>query len=112
MDSLFTPDSRMRLTILTSGISTGVANTDAANDVVLGNGQIIANLAESVAVEARAADGRVFMLPVEFAGAQGSLLGLDQVNIVLAPELRGAGSVQLTLIVNGIRSNALTAVVQ
>jgi uncharacterized protein (TIGR03437 family) len=111
-DSPFQFDSRTRLTILTSGISTGVANTNGANDVLLPTGQIIANLAESVAVEARASDGRVFFLPVEFAGAQGTLLGLDQVNVALVPELRGAGSVQLTIVVNGIRSNSLRAVVQ
>lgn len=109
---LFQPDSRTRLTMLTSGISTGVANTNLANDVLLRNGQAIANLAEWVTVEARASDGTVFMLPVEFAGAQGSLAGLDQVNFVLAPELQGAGPVELTLIVNGVRSNTMRATLQ
>jgi uncharacterized protein (TIGR03437 family) len=79
---------------------------------VLRDGQIIANLAESVTVEARAGDGRVFTLPVEFAGAQGTLAGLDQVNVVLVPELRGVGSVQLTLVVNGVKSNTMKATVQ
>ena len=63
-------------------------------------------------VEARTSDGTVFTLPVEFAGAQGTLLGLDQVNVVLVPELRGAGSVQLTLVVNGVRSNTMKATLQ
>jgi len=111
-DGLFRPDFRTRLLILTSGISTGVANTDQANDVLLSNGQTIVNLAESVTVEARASDGRVFNLAVDFAGAQGSLAGLDQVNVVLVPELRGAGSVELTLIVNGVRSNTMRATLQ
>lgn len=111
-DSLFLFDTRTRLTILTSGISTGVENTSSANDVLLGNGEVIANLAESVTVEARASDGRVFMLPVEFAGAQGTLPGLDQVNVVLVPELSGAGSVQLTVIVNGVRSNTMRTTVR
>jgi uncharacterized protein (TIGR03437 family) len=106
-DSLFLLDSRTRLTILTSGISTGVTNTNTGNDVLLGTGQVIENLTESVAVEARASDGRVFMLPVEFAGAQSTLPGLDQVNVVLAPELQGAGQVQLTIVVNGVRSNTM-----
>lgn len=109
---LFLPDTLTRLTILTSGISTGVVNTNSANDVLLGNGQIIPNLAESVTVEARASDGRVFMLPVEFAGAQGALAGLDQVNVVLVPELRDAGSVQLTVVVNGVRSNTMRAILR
>ena len=38
--------------------------------------------------------------------------GLDQINVVLVPELQGAGTVDLTLIVNGRRSNAPTIVVQ
>jgi uncharacterized protein (TIGR03437 family) len=70
------------------------------------------NFAESVAVEARLGDGRVYLLPVEFAGAQGVLPGLDQVNVRLIPELRGAGTVQLTLILGGRRSNAPTIVIQ
>lgn len=111
-NGLFGLDSRLRLTILTSGISTGVANTNSANDVVLADGQVLVNLAESVTVEARKNDGTVFTLPVEFAGSQGTLAGLDQVNVVLVPELRGAGSVQLTLVVNGVRSNAMRATVQ
>lgn len=109
---LFLPVSRTRLTILASGISTGIANTNTGNDLLLATGRILENLAESVAVEARLGDGRVFMLPVEFAGAQGTLVGLDQVNVALVPELRGAGSVQLTLIVNGVRSNPMRLTVQ
>jgi len=111
-DSPLLPDSRTRLTILTSGISTGVANTNTANDVLLNNGQIIANLAESVTVEARTSDNRVILLPIEFAGAQGSLVGLDQVNVVLVPGLIGAGPVQLTLVVNGVRSNTMSVTLQ
>jgi uncharacterized protein (TIGR03437 family) len=109
---VFRPDPRTRLTILTSGISTGAANTNSANDVLLGNGKTIANLAESVAVEARTSDDKVYMLAVEFAGAQGTLAGLDQVNVALASELRGAGSVQLTLVVNGVRSNTMRVMLQ
>jgi uncharacterized protein (TIGR03437 family) len=45
-------------------------------------------------------------LPVEFVGAvEGRLPGLDQVNVLLHPELRGAGLVDLTIIINGQRSN-------
>jgi uncharacterized protein (TIGR03437 family) len=57
-------------------------------------------------VEARLSDGRVFMLPVEFAGLQGVLPGLDLVNVILVPELKGAGNVQLTIIIAGERSNS------
>jgi uncharacterized protein (TIGR03437 family) len=105
-------DTRTRLSIWASGISTGVTNTNFSNDVWLSNGQMLENLAESVTVEARTADGRVFSLPVEYAGVQGSVPGLDQVNAVLVPELGGAGQVQLTIIVAGQRGNTRTIIVQ
>jgi uncharacterized protein (TIGR03437 family) len=46
------------------------------------------------------------MLPVEFAGALGTASPFEQVNVLLLPDLRGAGTVQLTLIINGQRSNS------
>ena len=73
--------------------------------------KVRANFAESVSVEARLSDGRIYNLPVEFAGEQGVLPGLDQVTVRLITELKGAGSVQLTLIINGQRSNAPTVFV-
>jgi uncharacterized protein (TIGR03437 family) len=72
---------------------------------------VIPNLAESVIVEAHTQDGRIYKLPVEFAGAQGIVPGLDQLNLVLIPELQGAGTVDLTVIVNGQRSNAPTILI-
>ncbi len=104
-------DKRTRLTIFAAGISGSAANTDPSNDVSVG-GKVIPNVAESVVVEAHTPDGRIYRLPVEFAGAQGGVPGLDQINVVLIPELQGAGAVDLTLIVNGQRSNAPTIVVQ
>ena len=98
-------DTQTRLSILASGLSTGLTNTDVSNDVFLGNGQLTANYAEAVQVEARTADGRVFMLPVEFAGANGALRGLDQVTVRLTSDLAGAGDVQITVIAGGRRSN-------
>lgn len=105
-------DLRTRLSILATGISTGITNTNFSNDIWLGNGQVLANLAESVVVEARTAGGAVVRLPVEYAGKQGVLSGLDQVNVILSRELAGAGSVQLTVVVGGARSNPVTIVVQ
>ncbi|MEA2175328.1 MAG: hypothetical protein QOD00_2920 [Blastocatellia bacterium] len=105
-------DKRTRLLLYTTGISGGgVLNTNPDNDVRTSRG-VIANLAESVSVEALTRDGRVLQLPVEFAGAQGGLLGLDQVNVILLPELRGAGSVELTLIAGGQRSNSMTVMIK
>jgi uncharacterized protein (TIGR03437 family) len=103
-------DKRTRLTFFATGISGSAVNTDTTNDVTLG-ATVIANFSESVIVEAHTQDGRVYQLPVEFAGAQGGFPGLDQINVVLIPELHGAGSVDLTLIINGQRSNASTIVV-
>jgi uncharacterized protein (TIGR03437 family) len=100
----FGPDKRTRLMIMATGISNGAANSNAANDVRTGTGTIV-NLAESVRVEARTRDGRVFSLPVEFAGLASRFLGLEQVNVVLIPELQGAGGVELTIIVGTERSN-------
>jgi len=105
------PDKRTRLTFFATGVSGSAANTNTANDVNL-DGSILPNLAESVTVEARTQDNRVYQLPVEFAGAHGSVPGLDQINVVLVPQLEGAGRVDLALIVNGRRSNAPTIVVR
>ncbi|HKQ99577.1 MAG TPA: IPT/TIG domain-containing protein [Pyrinomonadaceae bacterium] len=100
-------DKRTRLMLLATGISNGAANQSAANDIPTGSATLI-NVAESVAVEARTSDGRVMQLPVEYAGAQGRFPGLDQVNFVLVPELKGAGNVELTVIVGTQRSNKVT----
>lgn len=110
--SLYGLDSRTRVAIWASGISTGITNSDTSNDIFMGLGQVIENLSESVKVEARTSDGTVYLLPVEFAGTPGTLPGLDQVNAVLVPELRGAGTVELTIVVGTVRSNTMTITVQ
>jgi len=107
----FGSDKRTRLTFFATGVSGSAANTDATNDIAMGTG-LIANLAESVVIEAHTQDGHVYQLPVEFAGSQGGLPGLDQINVVLIPALQGAGAVDLTLIINGQRSSAPTIVVR
>jgi uncharacterized protein (TIGR03437 family) len=43
-----------------------------------------------------------------FAGAQGTYAGLDQVNVALPQSLRGAGSVNVSLMVDGTASNTVT----
>jgi uncharacterized protein (TIGR03437 family) len=104
----FGTDKRTRLMLMATGISGGsVPNTNVNNDIHLGNG-VLENYAESVAVEARVPDGRVFLLPVEFAGRQNMWGGLDQINIVLVSELKSVGTVTLTLIVGDQRSNSTT----
>jgi uncharacterized protein (TIGR03437 family) len=90
--------------LMATGISSGAANSNPANDISVGSSTIL-NLAESVKVQARTRDGRTFSLPVEYAGAAGSFPGLEQINFVLIPELQGAGEVELTIIVGTERSN-------
>jgi uncharacterized protein (TIGR03437 family) len=107
----FGPDKRTRLSLFATGISGGAVNLNTTNDVTV-DGITRPNFAESVSVEARCSNGQVFTLPVEFAGAQGVLPGLDQVNVILIPELQNAGTVSLTLIINGQRSNAPTIFVR
>jgi uncharacterized protein (TIGR03437 family) len=108
----FGNDKRTRLQLFAAGFSAGAANTDSTNDIQLGDGVVLPNLAESVTVEARTSDGRVYQLPVEYAGTQGHLAGADQINCVLVPQLRGAGSVDLTIIVGGQRSNTVQIIVR
>jgi uncharacterized protein (TIGR03437 family) len=108
----FNLDGKSRISIWASGISTGIPNVSTNNDVVLGDGRILQNVAEEILVEARLADGRSYLLQAEYAGPQGSIAGLDQINVVLLPELRGAGNVQLTILVGNVRSNTMGIVVQ
>jgi uncharacterized protein (TIGR03437 family) len=99
-------DSATRLTIIATGVMSGLADSNLSNDVWI-NGKLTQNLAESVTVEARTSDGRVFNLPVEYAGVQGDQQGIEQVNFILVPDLAGAGNVQLTVTAGGRRSNTM-----
>jgi uncharacterized protein (TIGR03437 family) len=47
---------------------------------------------------------------VAFAGAQSGSAGLDQVNVLLPAELKGAGRVELVVTADGVASNAVTVV--
>jgi uncharacterized protein (TIGR03437 family) len=104
-------DDRTRLSIFATGISAVAQNPNTSNDIKV-DGKTRVNYAESISIEARLSNGQVYTLPVEFAGAQGMLPGLDQINIILIPQLKGAGTVQLTLIVGGQRSNAPTVFIK
>jgi hypothetical protein len=103
----FGPDKRTRVRLYATGVSNTAANTNPANDLFV-NGFLEPNRAESVMVEARLADGSLYNLPVEFAGIAGTVPGLDQVTVILIPQMRGVGTVILTLIINGLRSNSGT----
>lgn len=105
-------DKRTRLSLFATGISGSVSNSDITNDIKLGGGVVRPNFAESITVEALLSNGRVYTLPVEFAGPQGLLPGLDQINVRLIPELKNAGIVQLTLVIGGRRSNTPTVIIK
>ncbi|HYE15122.1 MAG TPA: hypothetical protein VD968_11820, partial [Pyrinomonadaceae bacterium] len=101
-------DRRTRLMIFATGLR-GAANADAANDV---RAPARANVAESVAVEARLQNGLVYWLPVEYAGAAAARQsGVDQVNALLPNQLSESGVVELTIVVGGKRSNTARIVV-
>ncbi|HVF49592.1 MAG TPA: hypothetical protein VNA19_05875 [Pyrinomonadaceae bacterium] len=104
-------DQRTRVMLFATGIR-AAANFESANDVRKGNGVVLANLAESVAVQARLSDGRTYLLPVEYAGAQGQYAGVDQITVRLIQELQGAGNVELTIVVDGQHSNTATITVR
>jgi len=103
----FSVDLRTRITIFSTGVRSVAQNTNPANDLLIG-GTVVPNYAESVVVEARRSDGTVFLLPVEFAGTFGAVQALEQVNAVLVPALANGGNVQLTLLINGQRSNSIS----
>jgi uncharacterized protein (TIGR03437 family) len=107
----FGADKRTRLALFAVGVSASAANSDTTNDIQT-SGASLPNFAESVAVEAHLSNGQVVSLPVEFAGAQPGMIGLDQVNLRLTPELRASGLVELTLIIGGQRSNSATIFIQ
>ena len=98
-----TSDKRTRVTLLTSGV--GGIETAGMNT---GTQTRMQNFAHGVACEARTRDGRVRQLAVEFSGANGRFIGVEQIQIVLEDDLRGAGTVELTIITRGQRSNIAT----
>jgi uncharacterized protein (TIGR03437 family) len=105
-------DNRTRLSFFATGLSSALVSTDLGNDVLLTNGQLLPNFAETVKVEARTSGGATVSLPVEYAGPQGALKGLDQITVMLPAQLAGAGTVQLTVVIGNTRSNPVTVVVQ
>jgi uncharacterized protein (TIGR03437 family) len=52
------------------------------------------------------------VVPVFYAGPQGSFAGLDQVNVLLPESLRGSGAVEVAIGIGGEWSNTLAIVIQ
>jgi uncharacterized protein (TIGR03437 family) len=51
-------------------------------------------------------------VPVAYAGPQGTYPGLDQVNVLLPPELAGSGTARVALLIAGSRSNAVLVMIR
>ena len=92
-------DLRTRLAIFGCGLRyTGNPSHDSS----------ITNVADHVTAIGKDTTGKNYTLVVEYAGAAPGFFGLDQVNIVLPPELDGAGVISLTLSTDTGTSNTVT----
>lgn len=69
----------------------------------------LTNAAASVQARASDASGNLYDLPVEYAGAAPIYFGLDQVNVVLPPQLDGLGALSITVTAGNVSSNVVTA---
>ena len=67
-------------------------------------------LRNAVMVSAFAQDpaGNRFPMVVQFAGPAPGFFGLDQVNVLLPPDIDGAGTAQLILTADGVSANVVT----
>jgi len=64
--------------------------------------------ADTVTALAQDSVGNRYSLTVEYAGAAPGFFGLDQVNLLLPPDLDGAGAVSLSLVADSHAANVVT----
>ena len=64
--------------------------------------------ADTVTAQAQDPAGNRYTLTVEYAGVAPGFFGLDQVNLLLPPDLDGAGTVSLSLTADGSAANVVT----
>ena len=92
-------DQRTRLAVYATGIRyAGNPSQDPS----------IVNVAAKVGASATDATGNTYNLPVEYAGPAPGFFGLDQVNVVLPPDLDVAGVVSLFLTADASASNVVS----
>ena len=92
-------DQRTRLAVFATGLRyAGNSSQDSA----------IVNVAANVVATAKDAAGNSYTLTVEYAGPAPGYFGLDQVNVVLPPDLDGAGVVSLFLTAESNTSNVVS----
>lgn len=94
-------DKNTRLTMFTNELE--FADSTAGSVFSFFNYVTVGAASPEVVVEARTANGRLWKLPVEFAGPCPLVPELSQVNFILMSDMTGTGRVQLTLVVNGER---------
>jgi uncharacterized protein (TIGR03437 family) len=94
-------DGSQSVTPLTAPVQFGNSG-DTTTLVLYATG--IRALSSQAAVSVRIGTER---LPVQFAGAQGAFLGLDQINVNLPNSLKGAGAVPLRVVVDGLTTNVV-----
>jgi uncharacterized protein (TIGR03437 family) len=87
--------------VLTDGVG-GDARTRLA---IYGTGLRHANAVTAVAQDS---SGNAYTMSVEYAGAAPGFFGLDQVNVLLPPDVDNAGAVSLALSADGIYANQVT----
>jgi uncharacterized protein (TIGR03437 family) len=95
------PDKRTRLSLFGTGLR--YAGNATFNPSVV-------NVANAITAQATDSLGVTRTLPVEYAGPAPDYLGLDQVNVVLPPELQDAGLVYLRLLAGNATSNSVSVI--
>lgn len=96
-------DKRTRVAIYATGLRyAGNAGRDSAK----------VNVYDRVLFEGTDAAGKVWNLPVEYAGPAPGFFGLDQVNALLPAELDGAGVLGVTILAESAISNRVTITVR
>jgi trimeric autotransporter adhesin len=94
-------DKRTRLSLFGTGLRYAGNSTQSPG---------MTNVANAVTAQATDSLGGVHSLPVEYAGAAPDFVGLDQVNVVVPPDLEGAGLVNVQLQAGNTTSNPVSIV--
>jgi trimeric autotransporter adhesin len=95
------PDKRTRLSFFATGLRYAGNSTQNPS---------VTNVANAMTAQATDSLGGVHTLPVEYAGAAPNFAGLDQVNVVVPPDLEGAGLVNVQLQSGNTSSNPVSIV--
>jgi uncharacterized protein (TIGR03437 family) len=95
------PDKRTRLSFFGTGLRYAGNSTQDPS---------VTNVANAVTAQATDSLGGVHSLPVEYAGPAPDFAGLDQVNVVVPPDLEGAGLVNVQLQSGKTSSNPVSVV--